>query len=128
MGFPRNSLYPPVKDINFQKQYPLPLEFHQSFLHFLGIFHCFFSFFTWNSIKTFNTPCNFSLFFLSSFPWNSIKTFNPSTLWNFSVFFTSNPCNFQKIQTLLKFRCPQQDGHEFFWKMSIQYLSLKLIP
>ena len=127
MGFPRNSLYHPVKDINYQKQYPPPWNSIKTFTTFLE-FPIVFFFFTWKSIKTFNTCCNFPLFFLSSFPWNSIKTFNPSTLWNFSVFFTSNPCNFQKIQTLLKFRCPQQDGHEFFWKMSIQYLSLKLIP
>ena len=64
----------------------------------------------WNSIKTFTTPLNFSLFF-SFFrpgiplklplppgiyhcfflfsPWNSIKTF--TTPWNFPLFFTFLP-------------------------------------
>ena len=58
-----------------------------------GIFHCFFPFCLWNSIKTFTTPLEFFSTF-SSIPWNSIKILSPGIS---SFFFLSPPGNF-KIQ------------------------------
>ena len=55
MGFFRNSSYP-AEDY-----------FHKFYQIFYFIFHCFFPFFPWNSIKTFTTPVKFPIaFFLSS--------------------------------------------------------------